>query len=237
MSESRGSFLPVRKTLFAVAVALSLAACKKPQPSQDFADASQKFAALYGQKLDEAYADPQMDPILDQLKKVPADSLDADAAKQLISRIETGRAQQRANQEKLAAASKAALTPTAMPNFGGGTAQVQQQPQVQQPETAQDAGMAQNRAIAPRPGMTSAEFEKSFGDCFDYGPTIYLGGAGTGPADSRTLKDLNRCKDLLPGFESRYVLFQNGAVVTIMDKSAIQSVTVGADGGMVDGGR
>jgi hypothetical protein len=106
---------------------------------------------------------------------------------------------------------------------------------VEQPVVeAVDAGPV--KPTEPKIGMHFSEFDKAFGDCFEPGPTISLGGAGSGSAESKMLVDFNRCRDLLPGFDQKYVLFQNGMLVNIMNRSDIQTVTVRPDGGMFDAG-
>lgn len=227
----------MKKLLVGAAASLLLfAACKKPQPSQDYSEAQTRFASVYGQKLDAAYLDPQMDAILAQLSRVPKDSMDAQAAQELTQRITDGRARMAKEQQERDANAQKALAPIVMPPSTSDTAQAQKQtpPPVQQ---VVDAGP--NVAMAPRPGMSAAEFDKAFGQCFEYGPTVYLEGAGSGPSDSRTLRDLPSCKDRLPGYENKVVLFQNAAVYTVLDKSSLQTVNVRPDGGIVhtDAGR
>lgn len=222
-------------SLLLLAVVLAVGSgCKKKQPSQEFTDASTQFAALYGEKLDEAYLDPAMDDIVSKLQRVPEDSTDTQAAKELLARIETGRAKLREQAAAREAAKAEALKTQVVPFNPTNTGTTQTNTQVEPPPQAATPDAGPNVAVAPRPGMTLAEFDKAFGDCFDYGVTIFLEGAGQGAADSRTLKDLNRCKDRLPGYEGKMVLFQNGSVVNIVNKADIKAVTPEQDGGNVD---
>jgi murein DD-endopeptidase MepM/ murein hydrolase activator NlpD len=71
---------------------LALPGCR-PRASPEYAEARQRFSALYAVHLDAAYARPEMDLVVHLLEAVPPNSLDAPEAKGLLARIEEGRAQ------------------------------------------------------------------------------------------------------------------------------------------------
>lgn len=228
--------VPGVRTLILMSLAAVLvvgSGCKKKQPSEDFTQASKAFAVLYGAQLDGAFTHPSVDGIVEQLRRVPEDSLDAQSAKELIARIEAGKAKAAAERSARDAAQAQMLKQQAVVFAPSTNSEVRPADTVA-PAAVPDAG---SKPVAPRLGMRVSEFDKAFGDCFEAGPSITLQGAGSGPAESRMLRDYNRCRDLVPGFDQKYVLFQNGLVVNIMNKSDIRTVTVQADGGMFDAGQ
>ena len=85
-----------RAVLVSVLVLALAAGCRKPQkrPSPEYAAAQARFVALYAEQLDEAYLLPEMEGLLAQLGRVPADSLDAQLAQQLCLAAAAGPDQQ-----------------------------------------------------------------------------------------------------------------------------------------------
>ncbi len=65
----------------------------RPQASPEYEEAHLRFSHLYAVHLDAAYARPEMDRVVSLLESVPPKSLDAAAARELLARIQTGRAQ------------------------------------------------------------------------------------------------------------------------------------------------
>ena len=80
-----------RHLLFATVV-VAVLGCR-PRPSPEYEEAHQRFSRLYAVHLDGAYARPEMDRVVSLLQRVPPQSLDAAAARDLLARIEAGRAQ------------------------------------------------------------------------------------------------------------------------------------------------
>ena len=100
---------------FALLLALSLAGagCSRKEPSPEFTRASEKFNKLYAQQLDDAYLDPGMREVEALLEKVSPDSLDAAAARQLLTRIREGRGRfEQADQDRAKAMAQARIPPT-----------------------------------------------------------------------------------------------------------------------------
>ena len=76
----------------AVVLLLVVTGCARKEPSPEYTRASERFNKLYAKELDDAYVDPAIHEVEALLEKVPADSLDAQAAAQLLNRIRTNRA-------------------------------------------------------------------------------------------------------------------------------------------------
>jgi len=81
----------VTTRFLAVVLLLALTGCARKEPSPEFTRASERFNKLYAKELDDAYVDPAIHEVEALLEKVPADSLDAQAAAQLLTRIRDNR--------------------------------------------------------------------------------------------------------------------------------------------------
>lgn len=84
---------------FATATLALLLGCH-PRPSPEYEEAHQLFSQLYAVHLDAAYTRPEMERVVSLLKAVSPKSLDAAAARDLLARIEAGRAQLAAEEER-----------------------------------------------------------------------------------------------------------------------------------------
>ncbi len=65
----------------------------RPRASAEYEEAHLLFSHLYAVNLDAAYVRPEMDRVVGLLERVPPRSLDAAAARELLARIQAGRAQ------------------------------------------------------------------------------------------------------------------------------------------------
>src|SRR5262249_14929572 len=84
--------LTVTTRFLAVVLLLVFTGCARKEPSPEYTRASERFNKLYAKELDDAYVDPAIHEVEALLEKVPADSLDAQAAAQLLKRIRDNRA-------------------------------------------------------------------------------------------------------------------------------------------------
>lgn len=223
--------------LSAVLLTLAPTACRRPQPSADYEQAARRFGELYGQKLDEAYLDPQVGQIEAQLQRVPEDSLDAAAAKELLQRIQQGR-------ERMQAAAKArqeAVASASRPTQGSAYMPPPAAPAPAQPPEAVDAGPGDAGLSGPQNGTPASELVAGFRGCFQRGAPIEVQGRGVRET-WQLVGDRTACRLEYPGHVDVVLLIEEGRVLTLLPKSAVQTVTVTADGGTApqpaaDGGR
>ncbi|HTS82917.1 MAG TPA: hypothetical protein VMH40_20135 [Myxococcaceae bacterium] len=211
---------------FRLVLLLALAGCARKEPSPEFTRASERFNKLYAKELDDAYVDPAMHEVEALLDKVPADSLDAQAAAQLLSRIRENRARiEQAAREREKAMADARTPPTLTgpsvsppppPPGGSGSARPPAPP-------APDAGPP----AAPSAGMAMRDFNRLFGDCFEPAGPVEVNGRGT--RDSYAMVDSDRCRRAMPGLTNSVVLADSQTVMGVIPKAALQRTLV--DGG------
>lgn len=210
---------------FALMLALSLAGagCSRKEPSPEFTRASERFNKLYAQQLDDAYLDPGMREVEALLEKVPPDSLDAAAAQQLLTRIREGRGKfEQADKDRAKAMAQARVPPT----FSGSTPVSAPSPSpgpVVRPVV--DAGT--QAPSAPTAGMSTRDFNRYFGDCFEPAGPVEVNGRGT--RDSFAMADQARCRQALPTMVNSVVLADSQTVLGVVPKSALHRTQV--DGG------
>jgi thiol-disulfide isomerase/thioredoxin len=90
-----------RSLLACLLLMTGLACGTKRQPSEEYTQAYLAFGRLTAAKLDQAYVDPEMTAIEEQLRRVPGQSMDAEAAAQLLARIDRERKRVQGEQEAL----------------------------------------------------------------------------------------------------------------------------------------
>jgi len=207
----------------AVVLLLVLPGCARREPSPEFTRASERFNKLYAKELDDAYLDPAMHEVEALLEKVPADSLDAQAAAQLLARIRDNRTrlEQASSQQEKALAE--ARTP---PKFSGQSVSpppAPPGPPRPQSVAAPDAGPPS----APSAGMSTRDFGRLFGDCFEPAGPVEVTGKGT--RDSYAMVDSYRCRNAMPGLVNSVVLADSQTVLGVVPKAALQRTAV--DGG------
>ena len=197
-------------------LALSLSGCSRHrEPSPEFSLASESFNKLYAQKLDDAYLDPKMREVEAQLQRVPADSLDAQAASELLNRIRDGRARMQKALDDAQAAGAAARRPSTVSNA----------PREQPAQTTAtlpaapppDAGPLE--AVQPTAGMSMAEFNRRFADCFQIAGPVDVQGAGA--RDSYDLVDSSRCRTAHPSFVDALVVADGQSVLGVVAKASL----------------
>ncbi len=207
----------------AVVLLLVLPGCARKEASPEYTRASERFNKLYARELDDAYLDPAMHEVEALLEKVPADSLDAQAAAQLLARIRDNRTrlEQASTQRDKALAE--ARTP---PKFSGQSVSAPPPPPGSarpSPPPAPDAGPPS----APTAGMSTRDFNRFFGDCFEPAGPVEVSGKGT--RDSYAMVDSYRCRTAMPALANSVVLADGQAVLGVVPKSALQRTL--ADGG------
>lgn len=206
----------------ALVLLLALAGCARKEPSPEFTRASERFNKLYAKELDDAYLDPAMREVEALLEKVPPDSLDAAAAAQLLSRIRENRARlDQASKERDTALAEARTPPT----FSGRSVSPPPPPAPGQRPAAAPAPDA-GPPPAPSAGMTTRDFNRMFGECFEPAGPVEVAGRGT--RDSFTLVDTNRCRTQLPGMVNSVVLADGETVLGVVPKTALQRVPADA---------
>jgi len=213
----------VTTRFLAVVLLLAMTGCARKEPSPEYTLASERFNKLYAKELDDAYVDPAIREVEALLEKVPPDSLDAQAASQLLTRIREGRARiekTSTDRDKALAAARTA------PKFSGpsvSTPPPPPQPASRPAPAALDAGPPS----APTAGMPMREFNRLFGDCFEAAGPVEVNGRG--PRDSYSMVDSDRCRRAMPGLVTSLVLADSEAVMGIVPKSALRRTP--ADGG------
>jgi hypothetical protein len=211
---------------FAWMLALSLAGagCSRREPSPEFTRASEKFNKLYAQQLDDAYLDPGMREVEALLEKVSPDSLDAAAALQLLTRIREGRAKfEVADKERTAAMAQARVPPT----FTGASAGTPMPSVTPTAAARPSADAGASTPAVPTAGMSTRDFNRYFGDCFEPAGPVEVNGRGT--RDSFSMADSARCREQLPTLVNSVVLADAQTVMGVVPKSALQRTPV--DGG------
>ena len=199
----------------AIVLLLVLTGCARKEPSPEYTRASERFNKLYAKELDDAYVDPAIREVEALLEKVPADSLDAQAAAQLLTRIRENRTrieQASKDREKALAAARTA------PTFSGPSVSAPLSPPSSRPSAppAPDAGPLS----APTAGMAMRDFNRLFGDCFEQAGPVEVNGRG--PRDSYTMVDSDRCRRAMPGLVNSLVLADSETVMGLVPKSALR---------------
>ena len=207
----------------ALVLLLVLTGCARKEPSPEYSRASERFNKLYAKGLDDAYLDPAMHEVEALLEKVPQDSLDAQAAAQLLARIRENRTRLEQSAKDREKALAAARTP---PTFSGVSVTPPPPPPSPAraaPPPAPDAGPP----VAPTAGMAMRDFNRLFGDCFEPAGPVEV--TGRGPRDSYSMVDSDRCRRAMPGLANSIVLADSQNVMGVVPKSALQRVP--PDGG------
>ena len=207
----------------AIVLLLVLTGCARKEPSPEYTRASGLFNKLYAKELDDAYVDPAIHEVEALLEKVPPDSLDAQAAAQLLKRIRDNRTRiEQATREREAAMAGARTPPT----FSGQSVSPPPLPQTAARPPAPAAPDAGPPA-APTAGMAMRDFNRLFGDCFEAAGPVEVNGRG--PRDSYAMVDSDRCRRNMPALANSVVLADSQTVMGIVPKSALQRTPV--DGG------
>ncbi|MFL5350072.1 MAG: hypothetical protein ACJ8AT_35290 [Hyalangium sp.] len=222
---------PLLGLVSTVLIALAPAACRKQSaaPSPEYDQAHQLFSKLYGQKLDEAYRDPQMDQVQALLAQVPPDSLDAQSAKELDQRIQNGKAKMEKARKEQEDAIASAHQVDSFPS----TPYTPEPPATPKPpsEAPKDAG---TKDPGPGVGSPASELPAGYLGCFRSTKPINV--LDHGLRDAWEMSDAARCSQAYPSFVGQVVLVEEGKVLAVLPRSAVQVIY--PDGGTgSDGGR
>lgn len=207
----------------AVVLLLALTGCARKEPSPEYTRASGLFNKLYAKELDDAYVDPAIHEVEALLEKVSPDSLDAQAAAQLLKRIRDNRSRIEQTTKERETALAAARTPPTISGHSVNPPALPQAPVRPPAPPAPDAGPP----VAPTAGMAMRDFNRLFGDCFEAAGPVEVNGRG--PRDSYTMLDSDRCRRSMPALANSIVLADSQTVMGIVPKSALQRTL--ADGG------
>ena len=91
------------RTAVALGVLVAIAACKDPQPSQEFLAATAALERTIAATLDPTYADPAFDAIEDLFRAVPSDASDFESAQTIAEEIRKAREGARARDRAIGA--------------------------------------------------------------------------------------------------------------------------------------
>lgn len=213
------------RTTLALVAAAGLCACQKPQPSPEYQEARQRYAALLaGAPLDAAVR-PEMDEVLSLLERVPPRSLDAEAAAALRARILDERRNLADEQARRARMVESAGTPTAWVQGAGG------------PGGAPGVATLPEEAPAaapPRPpsqlaaGTPLADFQKAQGECFEAkAPATIAQREGKAlQGEAWGLRESEDCKKSHPDEVGRLVLFADGKLLEVREAKEAKATAV-----------
>lgn len=193
---------------------LSIACRPSSEPSADFEKASSLWVATV-LDVEAPGADPRAEQALTLARAVPAKSIDADAAKALIKRIEKARA----DEAQAAADLQASLEPTDRPSY-------QPSGDSTQPANAVEEEAADDVLVV---GMSEAAFKSRFGDCVAVdSPFVEARGTRKGQAFARVDSDI--CRDTHPELGDNLVYVLDGKVFNVAPRSAGIPVVETEDG-------
>lgn len=209
-----------RSRLLALAL-LVAAGCHRPgPPSPAYAQARADFSHLYAQELDDAYVDPQMADVEAALRSVPADSVDHPNAQALLQRIQDGRTQVERERARTQQAMDEALAPPVMFEPSGAGSSGGLTAVAPAADAGADAGVADASTEPPEPvtGMSRAEFQKRFGDCFH---PVGQATVGKGGAQATVYAVSGAdCQKRFPGYQDRLLAVDGSQVLGTAPKSA-----------------
>lgn len=160
--------------------------CRK-KTAPEFYGFESTYSIMVARDGDEAYATETMDQVLAGLEQIPADTVEGPKAAELAATIKRERARIAQEDKDREAALAAAEAPTPGPGPGPSLFPPPE-PEEAPGAAAADAGGPQ----APWGGMSSAEFTRLFGACFDAGPRKTLPGQPEGT--TFVLKDEPKCR-------------------------------------------
>lgn len=209
-----------------IALVLAASSCRKPMPSPDYIEASNRYTSLLALHGDDAFARPEMDEVNAQLGRVTQKSSDYARAIALIATIGTERAR------VAAAAAQAAVVPTqpapVFPDFP--KAPVEAPAAVVEAPRAPDAPVSELSR-----GADFAALNSRYPGCLlPLGPiALTRGDGGTAENDGYGLHDSAHCRTKLPGMASSVLLVTGGKIAAMMPAAGMKTFTTLEDGGVV----
>jgi hypothetical protein len=220
--------------LTALLVVAAPVACHKPaRPSEAYAQAHTRFGKLYAEKGDDAFVDPELAQVESLLDQVPADSMDAPAAKELRARIQTGKQQAEAQQKaKADAMAEARQIPS---GFNSAPSSAPAPSASEPPDEAPHAGTDGGTAGVPGVGTPEAQLASS--GCFLKGEPLEV--KGRGRRDRWELADRPACRQQYAPLQDQVLIIEDGKVLAQVPRSSIQAIPAdgGTGGPSSDGGR
>lgn len=206
------------KALLSLTLLASLSTACRPaaEASADFEEASNLWLATVVDA-EEPGRDPRAAQALTLARKVPANSIDADAAKSLIQRIEeTRRNEAEAAAELQAQLEEAAKQPRAV--------QGERDPQEEGDEGEEDATPESLQV-----GMSQADFKTLFGACVRV-DSEFVEARGSRKGQAFVLVDSAKCKEAHPELGTDLVYVLDGKVYNVGPRSAGIPVVQTAEG-------
>jgi hypothetical protein len=200
----------MRSFLLVGVLLLALGGCRKPKHSLEYTEASGKYTSLLAELGDDAYADSEMTRIEELLKRVPADSLDANGAATLLGAIASER---RRVAQEAAAKGKGAAGPPVV--FDAPT-------RASEPEAMNDAGLGGEL----EPGMTVDQIRKASDSCFAATGPLKLRNPDRSEAVAEMYErvDALRCRDRYARYEGRFLVIRDGKLVGDFARSALTTL-------------
>lgn len=196
--------------LLVMLLCVGAAACRKPaEPSELYTRAHTRFSKLYAEKGTEAFLDPAMGEIESQLSNVPAESLDAQAAKELIARIAKGRADAEAERKaREEAVAKAGEVPSV--RFD--------------PEPSGAAAAPQPTGVqVPHPGTAVSELQTGFSGCFQK-QKDQVNVMGRGLRDVWELSARPECRQEYASVQEALFIIEEDKVLATAPRSALREM-------------
>ncbi len=211
-----------RTLLLLLAAAALVTGCRKPLPSSDYIEASNRYTDLLAVQGDAAYASNSMDEVVAQLQRVSPKSSDHAAALALVATIGVERARLASEGAKRSSPS----VPEAAPTFPAFAAIDSRQPQ--EVVVVPDAAVSE----LARGADFGALQRKYVGCLLSNGPiTIVAPDGGGSEAEGFELHDSDSCRSRLPEFGPSVLIVQAGKIAYLMPRSAVRLVTSRTDGG------
>lgn len=215
----------MNRILLLLALVLASSACRKPLPSPDFIEASNRYTSLLALDGDEALLSPAMDEVAAQLARVPAKSSDHAAAQALIATIASERKRVTAAQ-----AQAAIVVPLPAPNFPPmPVAAVEPEPAAAAAVPVAPAEFGAGAAFAP--------LQAKYPGCLlSAGPLTLMTPKGVETqTEAFELHDSAHCRTRIPVLVNALAVVNAGKVVQVLPKSSVKTSAALEDGGAVPG--
>lgn len=200
---------------------LAVSGCRK-KTAPEYYELESSYSIMVARDGDDAYVSEEMGQVLAKLKQISPDTVEGPRAAGLVAKIEGERErverEAKAAEEALAAAGRPAEPPSG-PSFsptptGPGDA----------PPAAADAGAADAGRRKPWGGMSVAEFQRMYGDCFEAGADKAL--PGQAPGTAMKVKDDAACRAEFgssdPDTSIFYVFGKDGLAGQLSEKRTVK---------------
>jgi hypothetical protein len=215
----------IRSTLLLLSLAALASGCRKPMPSPDYTEASNRYTSLLALHGDDAYGKPEMDQLVAQLGRVPENSKDHGAAVTLAATIAAERARIAAFRNAVAPPPPAAPT---FPEFA------KPPPVVEAPVAVVDAGLVANDLVR---GADFGAIQRKYVGCLNATGPIKMQGpdGGLSQGEGYEIHDSASCKSRMSAMGQNVLVVENGKVAWLMPKSSLTTVMTLEDGGKIPG--